>query len=84
MNKRDRYQLAREWTPRQFLAQYARDHSPLACHRMQAADYLYGMETEQVKELTCIVNDLVDDLARHRKRLLAMEQLTEAEQLAVW
>ena len=51
---------------------------------MQAADYLYGMETEQVKELTCIVNDLVDDLARHRKRLLAMEQLTEAEQLAVW
>jgi len=81
MNKRTRYQLAREWTPRQFLAWYSKDsHASI----VQAADHLYGMETEQVTALTRMTNDLVDDLARHRKRLLAMEQLTEAEQLEVW
>jgi hypothetical protein len=48
------------------------------------SDYLYGMEDAEVKALTRVTNDLVDDLARHRKRKLCIEQLNEGEQLANW
>ena len=72
---------SRDWTPKQFLAWYSKETH---ASRNMTADHLFGMEDEQVEALTRLANDLIDDLARNRKRKLAMAQLFENEQLTNW
>ena len=79
-SKRKRYNQSRDWTSADFLKWYAKEWETHVSRNM-AADYLYGMEDNQVTALTRVANDLLDDLARHRKRKIAIEQLNENEQL---
>jgi hypothetical protein len=80
-SQRARYHRARDWTPADFLSWYMKTSH---ASRNMTSDYLYGMEDAEVKALTRVTNDLVDDLARHRKRKLCIERLNEGEQLANW
>ena len=68
-------------TPSDFLKWYTKTSH---ASRKLTADYLYGMDDIQVKALTRITNDLVDDLARHRKRKICENQLRDCERLIVW
>ena len=72
---------ARNWTSKQFLAWYSKE-----THASQSmtADYLYGMEDEQVKALTRLANDLIDDLAQNRKRKLALKQSLDGLSMKDW
>jgi hypothetical protein len=47
-------------------------------------NHLYEMEEADVKALTRLANDLIDDLARHRKRKICIGQLNEGEHLVNW
>ena len=76
-----RHQIAQSWTPSDFLKWYMKTSH---ASRELTSDYLYGMENAQIKALTRIASDLVEDLARHRKRELCEIQLLEGEELTVW
>tara|TARA_R110000824_G_scaffold253477_1_gene442437 strand:+ start:367 stop:576 length:210 start_codon:yes stop_codon:yes gene_type:complete len=52
--------------------------------RNKTAVHLFEMEDADVKALQRIRDDLGDDLARHRKRKICIEQLNDGEQLTHW
>ena len=72
---------ARNWTPKQFLAWYSKETH---ASRNMTADHLFGMEDEQVEALTRLANDLIDDLARNRKRKLALKQSLDGLSMKDW
>ena len=80
-SQRKRFYEARDWTPADFLKWYCKT---LHASRTMTADYLYGMEDAQIEALTRLANDLLEDLARHRKGKIAIGQLNENEQLTNW
>jgi len=87
--QRDRFFESRNWSATDFLKWYVKSVrvgtlGKVLSSRKMAADYLYGMEDDQILELTRLANDLLDDLARHRKRKTAMSQLSENETLSTW
>ena len=77
-SQRKRFHEARNWTATDFLKWYAKDSH---ASRNMTADYLYGMEDANVKALSRVLDDLTCDIARHRKRKIAIGQLNENEQL---
>ena len=77
-SQRDRYNRSRDWTAADFLKWYA---NTSYASRNMTADYLYGMEDANVKALSRVLDDLTCDIARHRKRKIAIGQLNENEQL---
>jgi len=80
-SQRKRYYEARNWTPVDFLKWYCKTSH---ASREMTADYLYGMSDADVKALSRVLDDLTYDLARHRKRKIALGQLNENEQLTNW
>jgi hypothetical protein len=80
-SQRKRFHEARNWTAADFLKWYCKTSH---ASRQMTADYLYGMSDADVKALSRVLDDLADDLARHRKRKLCIEQLNENEQLKNW
>ena len=66
---------------RDFLKWYAKTSH---ASRSMTANHLYEMEEADVKALTRLANDLIDDLARHRKRKICIGQLNEGEHLVNW
>ena len=86
IRQRDRFFESRNWSAADFLKWYANSGRVGLGHasREMTSDYLYGMEDDQILKLTRSVNDLLDDLARHRKRKIAMSQLSEGETLSIW
>jgi|TARA_R110000782_G_scaffold38717_1_gene90539 hypothetical protein len=80
-----RHQIAQSWTPSDFFKWYMKtSHASRGTVQKLTSDYLHGMDSAQIKALTSFSNDLVEDLARHRKRKICESQLRENEELIIW
>ena len=76
-----RHQIAQGWSSIDLMNWYIKTSH---ASRKLTADYLHAMDDEQIKALTQITNDLVEDLARHRKCKICESQLRKGEELTIW
>ena len=69
---------AKNWTVADFLKAYGSSYISMDI----VADCLNNMDVSQFRQLSLVVNDMVREIERHRKRKIAEEQLFEGETLS--
>ena len=68
---------AKNWTVADFLKAYGSSYISMDI----VADCLNNMDVSQFRQLSLVVNDMVRDIDRHKRRKIAEEQLFEGETL---
>ena len=69
---------AKNWTVVDFLKAYGSSYMSMDI----AAECLNNMDVSQFRQLSLVVNDMVREIERHRKRKIAEAQLLEGEALS--
>ena len=69
---------AKNWTVVDFLKAYGSSYMSMDI----VAECLNNMDVSEFRQLSLVVNDMVREIDRHRKRKIAEEQLFEGETLS--